>query len=57
MQEIKTFSEKNECNGVNFGVVTKLEFRYSIGKFFLVWFNQLTGMDPPLHVNDDRITC
>ena len=36
MQEIKTFSEKNECNGVNFGVVTKLEFRYSIGKFFLV---------------------
>ena len=35
-QEIKTFSAKNECNGVNLGVVTKLKFRYSIFKFLLV---------------------
>ena len=35
-QEIKTFSAKNECNGVNFGVVTKFKFRYSIFKFLLV---------------------
>ena len=45
-EEIKIFSTKNECNVVNFGVVTK--FRYSIAKFFLVWFNQLTGLHPPL---------
>ena len=26
-QEINTFSAKNECNGFNFGVVTKFKFR------------------------------
>ena len=45
-QEIKTFSAKNECNGVNLGLVTKLKFRYSIFKFLLVWFKQLTGLHP-----------
>ena len=29
-QEIKIFSAKNECNGVDFVVVTKFKFRYSI---------------------------
>ena len=37
-----------ECNGVNFGVVTKLKFRYSNVKFLMVWLNQLTGLHPPL---------
>ena len=37
-----------ECNGVNFGVVTKFKFRYSIAQFLLFWFNQLTGLHPPL---------
>ena len=32
----KTFSAKDERNGVNFGVVTKFKFRYSIVKFLLV---------------------
>ena len=41
----------NKCNGVNFGVVTKFKFRYSIVKFLLVWLNQLTGLHPLL---DDR---
>ena len=49
-QEIKTFYSKNECNGVNFGVVTKFKFRYSIAKFPLVWLNQLTGLHPPLWI-------
>ena len=47
-QKIKTFFTKNECNGVNFGVVTKFKFRYLIAKFLLVSFNQLTGLHPPL---------
>ena len=47
-QERKTFSAKDERNSVNFGVVTKFKFRYSIVKFLLVWFNQLTGLHPPL---------
>ena len=47
-QEIKTFSAKNECNGVNYGVITKFKFRYSILKYLLVWFNQLTGLHPLL---------
>ena len=46
-QEIKTFSAKNECNGVDFGVVTKFKFRYSIVQFPLVWINQLTGLHLP----------
>ena len=50
-QEIKTISAKNECNSVNFGVVTKFKFRYSIVRFLLVWLNQLTGLHPPLHVH------
>ena len=47
-QEIKTFSAKNECNGVNFGVVTKFKFKYSIVRFFQLSFNQLTGLHQPL---------
>ena len=47
-QEIKTFSAKNKCNSVNFGVVTIFKFRYSVVKFLLVWFSQLTGLRPPL---------
>ena len=35
-QEMKNFSAKNECNGVNFGVITKLKFRYLVVKFLLV---------------------
>ena len=41
-----------ECNGVNFGEVTKFKFRYSIVKFLLVWLNQLTGLHPPLLSSD-----
>ena len=48
---IKTFSKKNECNPLNFGVVTKFKFRYLIEKFLLVWFNQLIGLHPPLLPN------
>ena len=48
MQEIKTSSTKNECNGVNIGVVTKLKLRYSNVKFLQVLFNQLSGLHPPL---------
>ena len=48
-QETKTFSAKNECNGTNFGVVTKFNFRYSVVKFLLGWFNQLAGLHPPLN--------
>ena len=48
-QETKTFSAKNKCNGTNFGVVTKFNFRYSVVKFLLGWFNQLAGLHPPLN--------
>ena len=48
MQEIKTSSRKNECNGVNIGVVTKFKLRYSNVKFLQVLFNQLSGLHPPL---------
>ena len=35
-QHIKTFSAKNECYDVNFGVLKQYRFRYSFVKFFLV---------------------
>ena len=35
-QEMKTISAKNKWNGVNFGVVSKLKFRYLVVKFLLV---------------------
>ena len=39
-QEIKTFSAKNECNGVNFGVVTKFKFRTQLSNFS--WFDSIS---------------
>ena len=44
----KPFPHKMNATVINFDVVTKFQFRYSIVRFLLVWLNQLNGLHPPL---------
>ena len=42
-QVIKTFSAKNECNGINFGVVTKFKFNCQVSPGLIQPFNRVAS--------------